>query len=63
MSKQEFLVGSEGVVTILLMHSQYFRKIPATENALIVKLIQSREGGKLRARKLSKRVKVEAINR
>jgi hypothetical protein len=45
------------------MHSQYFRKISAAENALVVELIPSSEGGKLGARKLGKRVKVEAINR
>jgi hypothetical protein len=45
------------------MHSQYFCKISAAENALVVELIPSSEGGKLGTRKLGKRVKVEAVNR
>lgn len=49
--------------TILIMHSQYFFKISAAKNALVVELVPSGKCGKLGARKLGKRVKVEAINR
>lgn len=63
MNKQELLIRSECANTILIMHSQYFRKISAAENALVVELIPSSECGKLGARKLGKGVEVEAINR